>query len=661
MEGECVTGFPPDAAITNSPITKISYRRTRRLRFLFAALRTRSLSAREELARIATNDQHGFVELLDLMRKQLAGQQVQLTKNRRRLRAFVDLAWLVSNQPTDPPAHLQNKGDATDAERAQLIYRWAINQLGFRRFQQMHHADALMLGIRIDDAELMAGARRRLRSSFSFMANFYPRQLPTIRALGIAEVLNLGFVFGKDFSLSSKFLKTDADNPFRAQLDPLSQIASSNNWLRRFSDAVLPKALSPLILKQSLTPFDSLAAQPPEPVIEERLITVVVSCYKPKQALVSSVSSILASSYQNLEVLVIDDASGVDYAPILTQVEALDLRVRVLTQLENGGTYRIRNRALDQAKGQLITFHDSDDWMHPQRLAMQERRLRSENRIANISMSTRVTDNLEAVASGRRLRIGLCEPSLMFKREAVKVKIGYFDVVRKGADSEYRKRIEKYFNQELEVIYPFKALTLQRADHGGLTDGELSFRWIVDFRLAHRDAYNHWHKTADRLFIQNNAVRDFYAPRPILFPSSIAYNRRTMGLVIAANFCDQQNVDGVMEIINKALREKKTIAFWQLATMYPLALTRSLRPQIIELLNSNRARMVYSEDKLEINRLLIAAPSAYLISRQNRPSNWQVRLFETVKLEDSTETWVAKGNGLQELIDTSLEATFRPQ
>lgn len=133
-----MTGFAPDARIANSPISKISYRRTRRLRFLFAALRTRSLSAREELSRIATNDQLGFTELLAAMQSQLDGGEVKIEINNRRKKAFIDLAWLLSNQPTDPHPSKQPKGHQIDAQKSLIVYRWVIEFLGITRFHQMH-------------------------------------------------------------------------------------------------------------------------------------------------------------------------------------------------------------------------------------------------------------------------------------------------------------------------------------------------------------------------------------------------------------------------------------------------------------------------------------------------------------------------------------------
>ena len=634
-----MSDFSPTTVIDNAPIDKISYRRTRRLRFLFAALRTRSLAAREMLARIATNDAHGFNELIDLMQKDLQGEVVEIEVNPRRKRAFIDLAWLCHNQPAESGQdHLS---------LALVVYRWVIKN-DPKRFRSMHAVDLGMLGLLVQDKKLIEFAKRRL--PFFWPMDFVPKRLRTKYALGLAEILNTGFVFGKDYSLSPKLLKTDFDNPFR-------EGSKDQKWLDRFSESLFPKGAAKLTLSDNGSPFDSLQATA-KPVKPGPLVSVVVSCYKPNQQLLRSVESVLASSYPSIEVLVYDDGSGDEFAEIFSQVQALDFRVRFRKMEKNGGTYAIRNRALDEAQGELITFHDSDDWMHPERIARQVKRLRSGKRIANITMSTRVDDNLGMVESGRRLRIGLCEPSLMFWRRKVMNKIGYFDLVRKGADSEYRKRLQKAFGTELEVINPYRALTLQRADHGGLTDGDLTFRWIVDYRLAYRDSYARWQKSAESLKLPNQSKRAFFAPRQMRFTKQLASKERRLDLVIAANFCDPKQEQFLLSQLENALAKDLYVGLHQLNTMFPLALPRSIRGSFLQALHEGKAQLVYPEDNLDVSKLVVLSPSAYLISFKDVQFNWLVRGKQIRSLTENLETWNASGENLESLLHNRLERNF---
>jgi hypothetical protein len=123
------------------------------------------------------------------------------------------------------------------------------------------------------------------------------------------------------------------------------------------------------------------------------------------------------------------------------------------------------------------------------------------------------------------------------------------------------------------------------------------------------------------------------------FRSDLATKHREKDLVIGANFCDQKNLDFIAETINEALAADKTVGFWHISTMYPLALTRTLRPRVMELLNSGKAQLVYPEDNLDIGKLWLAAPSAFVISRELKDFSWNVDEFDFVSLADQPETW----------------------
>ena len=684
--------FPPGTRVENSPLVELRYRRAVRRAILFSGLRNRSPLIREELAQLVAA--RTTAELLATFTQDLAHNEVQASeinpghhetsyrRNRRFLkflqhaegrRAAFDLAWLYANQGIEP----------ADLERAQTIYRWLIARYGIANFSQMHLADLTILALRLGDADLVALATPRLRSTLADLQRFAPRRIKTIQALGIQEATSVGFGRDIDWSFPMAFLRADHTNPFRGSARPLAEAIADpkvQGWLGNLSAAVLPRGAAPLAFAPLTTepnpiagPLDQLAVAGPLRPVRGPLITVVVSCFKPNWHLVTSVQSILASSYQNLEVLVIDDASGAEFDSLLEQVAALDSRVRVLRQSENGGTYRIRNRALDEASGELITFNDSDDWMHPQRLEWQALPLIKSNpsgatnhnpaKIGNISMSTRLTDNLEAIESARRMRIGLSEPSLLFWRQAAVRKVGYFDSVRKGADSEYRQRLQRAFRQQLDVIAPFRCLTLQRADNGGLTQGDLGFRWIIDYRLAYKDVFQSWHKAADRLYVSKDGKREFFAPRQMRFTTDLATKTRDFDLVFGGNFNDKLSVARVLPEIEAALAADKQVAIWQLSAVYPTALTRSLRPAIVDLLNAGKLATVYPGDQLEVQELRLLAPSAFMGQYRELDFRWNVKLIKFDTLAEAaaakSETWVAQGPGLEELLAARVGAVFR--
>ena len=615
--------------------------------------------AREELAEMVAPLTAN--ELVTQLQSELTGtslltpgqHQSQVRRNRRILkflrfgvgkRAVFDLAWLYANQNIDQQ----------DLENARVVYAWCEKKYGLSGFSQMHLTDLSLLAIRTGDLELASRALNKASTPLRLILAFQPKRLAMKPTLGFQEALNVLFGSGIDLTIRPQFLAADVTNPFRlGNWQEVIKTTEASNWLTKLSKAIVPHDVAPLAFSTNpaLSAYDSLSVKGTISKVEAGpKITVVMSSFRPGPQLISAAKSVLASSYQNIELLIIDDASPASYRTVLDQAAALDPRVRVLHQAENGGTYRIRNRALDESSGELITFHDSDDWLHPERLEKQVARLVGTDRIGNISMSTRLTDNLEAAESIRRLRIGLCEPSLLFWKDRALSTVGYFDTVRKGGDSEYRRRLERAFGQDLEVIDPYRCLTIQRADNGGLTAGDLGFRWIVDFRLTYRDSFNYFQRNNKKHRNSDAEARDFYAPRPMRIPRSQETTARQFDLVIGANGHDPKNAAELIELVTSARAKKLKVGFWQVNSMYPLSNPRSLRTGILDLLNSGGLESVYSSDNLEITQLRLIAPNSFLNSYYPLGYNWVIGARELIDCQSAKENWQARGPRIEELI-----------
>lgn len=94
-------------------------------------------------------------------------------------------------------------------------------------------------------------------------------------------------------------------------------------------------------------------------------ISVIVPVYKVEQYLHRCVDSILAQTFTDFELLLINDGSPDNCGAICDEYAAKDARVRVFHK-ENGGVSSARNLGLDNAKGEWVAFVDSDDWVETQ-------------------------------------------------------------------------------------------------------------------------------------------------------------------------------------------------------------------------------------------------------------------------------------------------------
>ncbi len=92
------------------------------------------------------------------------------------------------------------------------------------------------------------------------------------------------------------------------------------------------------------------------------LISVIVPIYNVAAYLPRCVDSILAQTYKNLEIILVDDGSTDNCLEICQQYAQKDNRIKVIHQ-ENKGVSAARNAGLDNMHGDFVAFVDPDDWL----------------------------------------------------------------------------------------------------------------------------------------------------------------------------------------------------------------------------------------------------------------------------------------------------------
>lgn len=282
-------------------------------------------------------------------------------------------------------------------------------------------------------------------------------------------------------------LRVDLANPFATGAPATPEALAS--WLHGFNARIRAADRAPVQVDLSAEhPFDGLHA-PTGPSVDGPLVTIIVPSYAPDEGLINSIRSMAAQSYGNVEILLVDDASGPAYAPIYERAAALDDRVRVITMPVNGGSYLGRNEALNQARGRFITTQDADDWSHPERIADQVRLL-LDNPLAPASRSDaiRALDDLSLQWLGSE-SVRRNASSLMVRRTTVE-QIGVFDTVRKGADSEYHERIERRLGPTADTLTP---LAITRLRGGSLSRSDFRLQWMSPDRVLYRAAFRAFH------------------------------------------------------------------------------------------------------------------------------------------------------------------------
>lgn len=98
-------------------------------------------------------------------------------------------------------------------------------------------------------------------------------------------------------------------------------------------------------------------------------VSIIIPVYKVEKYIVRCIDSILAQTYSDWELLLVDDGSPDQSGVICDEYVAKDSRIRVFHK-ENSGVSAARNYAIDRALGEYITFVDSDDWLDSECLDM---------------------------------------------------------------------------------------------------------------------------------------------------------------------------------------------------------------------------------------------------------------------------------------------------
>jgi hypothetical protein len=272
-----------------------------------------------------------------------------------------------------------------------------------------------------------------------------------------------------------------------------------SSWLDEFNQLFQNFELEEiLIAPNQLISLDSITSTPVSFIPNGALVTIIVSTFNPGVELLTSLKSLVIQSWENLEIIVIDDCST--KTDFIEEAKNLDPRIRVIRQEHNQGTYEARNLAMSLCNGEFITFQDSDDWAHPRRIEMQIKPLlEDEHLMATYAKGIRLSSDLfftsEAQFPFRRVNA-----SSLFFRYSVYRDLGDFDAVRKAADSEYSSRIQTFYQRGFEnsdsdalKLCSTAYLTIIRLGSESLSRSDFQGGWRHPSRREYLRSYTSWH------------------------------------------------------------------------------------------------------------------------------------------------------------------------
>lgn len=404
------------------------------------------------------------------------------------------------------------------------------------------------------------------------------------------------------------YLDADLHNPFRGD-----STADFDTWIDRFNKPFVAAGLSPVRIDSSASsPFDGLTTDAAATQHDGPLVTVIVTTFNPDPVeLRTSVNSILAQTWKNIEVLLIDDCSTPPASIVLDEISSSDDRIRLIRLPVNGGTYRARNIGIENAAGKYVTGQDTDDWSHPERISREVDYLESHPDVPGITIAADRTDNdLIRVAVGQYPN-RRCEVSLMTSVETAKAVGGYLSV-RKAADSEFRERIDAW--SEHSVHHLPDPLYITRMTPGSLSRGDFRPGWTHPTRLAFRSFFMHWHThgTKDSLSLDSRSGLDTLAT---LIPQHIAGGghdeKRHFDLCIISDWTSSAPEHRAAADELRALSQTDlSIAIVQLDSPWGQKEDwRALVPAVQQLVNSGKVYRTFLDEHVSTSLVLVRDPT----------------------------------------------------
>ena len=149
---------------------------------------------------------------------------------------------------------------------------------------------------------------------------------------------------------------------------------------------------------------------------KEELISAIVPIYNVRPYLEKCFDSIARQSYQNLEIILVDDGSTDGSGELCEDLSKRDGRVRVIHK-KNGGLGSARNAGIDAARGAILSFVDSDDWIEPGMYETLSGIMCRENAQIIACGIKKVEEALLELPKNERLSNSMCNK--LFRRETI--------------------------------------------------------------------------------------------------------------------------------------------------------------------------------------------------------------------------------------------------
>ena len=449
--------------------------------------------------------------------------------------------------------------------------------------------------------------------------------------------LNLGLVEQAKQTLSDYLTEhpDDSDAHF-AMANTTSDCDEKLSWINTAYQkyGLLPIQKIDSALPLSINNIQSLVK---ERVEGDEKVSIIMPVYNAENQLHIAVDSLLNQTWQNIDVIIVDDCSPDKTFEVAQSYAARDARVIAIRQEQNAGAYRARNKGLTIASGDFITTHDSDDWSHPQKLETQIKEFRARPNLKGVCTHWIRTNSDLTFTQNWRPNNALTHwshSSFMFRREVVE-ELGGWDNVRIGADTEFIWRVKAHFgNENYDQIRKEIPFAFALDDEGSLTRTKITHVRTVYFGLRHiyREICAWWHRNGGHLHIESDDSRtSLPIPTAMLERNGAPLN---LDILLISDFANKEKSASAFEFLRNTPNSLKIgLYHWPTFANFPSALL----DEYFAVLAKNIAIPVVGGETVDVETLVVCDEELLLHPVDHLPlfkSVGKAYVFNNEKLND---------------------------
>ena len=411
-----------------------------------------------------------------------------------------------------------------------------------------------------------------------------------------------------------------------AMANTVSTIQDKLYWINK---VYASKKQTPITFRNEKKPKydDIMMAQHAKTVLDDDKVTVILPAYNAVDGITIAIESILQQTWKNIELLIVDDCSSDETFTLAQSYAKKDERVKVFQTEKNSGPYVARNIGLQHATGKYITINDADDWSHEQKIETQVKHLQENPEVvANTSEHARLLE--ESLQFYRRGTPGKFifpnMSSIMFRKEIVMDKLGYWNCVRFAGDGEFKRRLVKTFGPSKYVDLQSGPLSLPRQSANSLT-GSSAFGYngyFMGARKEYVESLEYHHAQSDSLYYPFQIDKPiFTVPRP-MWPNKQPLMTE-VDILLVADFRligkEEEKITEILAHFIKKSRNRKKIGLVQIYH-YDLELDMDIHQSVRTYIANGDVDMFVYGETVQAKQVLILSEEAFSLKQKYIPT-----------------------------------------